>query len=164
MKKDKPLVSKKYKLRKFPGKGGWTYAAIPEIPASSQNPFGWVRVKGFIDDYYFSNYHLMPMGNGQLFLPVKASVRKAIGKQSGDSITVVIFPDDDPVEIPGELLDCLRDEPGAHRFFYKLSDGEKKRYIDWIFSARKEDTRVARIATAINRMLKGLKWDEKEKG
>ena len=39
----------------------------PEIPASSQNPFGWVRVKGFIDDYYFSNYHLMPMGNGQLF-------------------------------------------------------------------------------------------------
>ena len=24
--------------------------------------------------------------------------------------------------------------------------------------------RVARIATAINRMLKGLKWDEKKKG
>jgi hypothetical protein len=29
---EKPLVNKKYKLQKFPGKGGWTYAMIPEIP------------------------------------------------------------------------------------------------------------------------------------
>jgi hypothetical protein len=27
----KPLVNKKYKLEKFQGKGGWTYARIPQI-------------------------------------------------------------------------------------------------------------------------------------
>jgi hypothetical protein len=26
---EKPLVNKEYLLEKFPGKGGWTYAAIP---------------------------------------------------------------------------------------------------------------------------------------
>ena len=27
----KPLVNREYLLEKFPGKGGWTYALIPEI-------------------------------------------------------------------------------------------------------------------------------------
>jgi len=28
---EKPLVNRKYLLEKYPGKGGWTYAAIPEV-------------------------------------------------------------------------------------------------------------------------------------
>ena len=30
METEKPVVNKKYLLEKFPGKGGWTYAVIPE--------------------------------------------------------------------------------------------------------------------------------------
>ncbi|MEY3398621.1 MAG: hypothetical protein RL220_1215, partial [Bacteroidota bacterium] len=83
-KKNIALVDKAYRLEKFPGKGGWTYARIPEILQDKHSPFGWVRVKGSIDDVEFSSYHLMPMGNGQLFLPVKADIRKKIGKKEGD--------------------------------------------------------------------------------
>ena len=31
MKIEKPLVKGEYLLEKFSGKGGWTYAAIPEV-------------------------------------------------------------------------------------------------------------------------------------
>jgi len=63
-----PLAKNRYLLEKFPGKGGWTYAAIHGIPQDKKAPFGWVRVKGTIDGYVFRHYHLMPMGNGKLFL------------------------------------------------------------------------------------------------
>ena len=86
----KPLVNKKYLLEKYPGKGGWTYARIPEILQDKNTPFGWVKVMGSIDGYEIKNYHLMPMGNGQLFLPVKAAIRKKIGKETGDWVQVVL--------------------------------------------------------------------------
>ncbi|HYG01732.1 MAG TPA: DUF1905 domain-containing protein [Chryseosolibacter sp.] len=63
----KPLVNKQYRLEKFPGKGGWTFARIPEIMQDKTKPFGWVKVRGSIDGVEFKKYHLMPMGNGNLF-------------------------------------------------------------------------------------------------
>ncbi|MBL7741388.1 MAG: DUF1905 domain-containing protein [Chitinophagaceae bacterium] len=160
---EKPLVKRKYKLEKFQGKGGWTYAQIPEIPMDTQSPFGWRRVKGSIDGHEFSQYHLMPMGNGKLFLPVKAAIRKKIGKKEGDWVMVVIFPDNDPVAIPAELKTCLEDEPKANQFFQKLSDSEKKFYIEWIYNAKKEETRISRIVKTIGRLSKGLKLYDKER-
>ncbi|WP_418264219.1 DUF1905 domain-containing protein [Flavobacterium faecale] len=58
---DKPLVDKNYLLEKFPGKGGWTNAAIPEILQNKNNPFGWVTVKGSIDSFKIHHFKLMPM-------------------------------------------------------------------------------------------------------
>jgi len=160
----KPLVNKKYKLERFHGKGGWTFAQIPEITAGKNSPpaGGWVKVKGFIDDHEFRNYHLMPMGNGKLFLPVKASIRKKIKKGEGDWVKVILYADNDPVSIPAELQECLRDEPGANKFFQSLSDSEKKFYIEWIYGSKKEETRIRRIVKTIERLRKGLKMYEKE--
>jgi Domain of unknown function (DUF1905) len=78
---EQPLVHKKYLLEKFVGKGGWTYTQIPEITPHKSNPFGWVKVRGSIDGYAIQNYHLMSMGNGKLFLPIKAAIRKQIQKK-----------------------------------------------------------------------------------
>ena len=153
---EKPLVNKKLKLEKYPGKGGWTYARIPGVKPDPQNHFGWVRVKGFIDDHAINSYNLAPMGNGSLFLPVKKAIRKIIKKEAGDWVKVVLYRDNDPVHIPGELLECLRDEPEAHKTFHKLSETAKKQYIDWIYSAKTEKTRVERLAETVNRLLRGL--------
>lgn len=158
---EKPLVNKKYLLEKHPGKGGWTYAAIPEILQDKKAPFGWVKVKGTIDSYEIKNYHLMPMGNGQLFLPVKADIRKKIGKKAGDFVKVVLYPDKDPTEIPQELLQCLLDEPIAHQTFLSFSDGEQKAFVDWIYSARTEETKVERIVKTLERLTKGQKLTDK---
>lgn len=147
---EKPLVNKKYLLQKYPGKGGWTYAAIPEVLQDKTSPFGWVKVKGFIDDYELKNYKLMPMGNGKLFLPVKAEIRKRIGKQAGDYVKVVLYVDDDPIEIPDDLLHCLQEDPVAYKVFLNYPEGKQKSIVDKIISAKKSDTRVERIAQTLN--------------
>lgn len=150
---EKPLVNKKYLLEKYPGKGGWTYAAIPEIMQDKHAPFGWVKVRGSIDDYELKNFKLMPMGNGRLFLPVKKEIRNKIGKKVGDWVKVVLYPDNSTTEIPDELLDCLREDPTAYNNFIQYTDGQQKEFIDWIYSAKTEETKVERIVEMLNKLV-----------
>lgn len=150
----KALVNKEYLLEKYPGKGGWTFARIPEIEQDKQAHFGWVKVRGTIDGFEIRKYHLMPMGDGNLFLPVKAEIRKKIKKEAGDFVRIILFPDNEPLEIPEEMLLCLQDEPNAFEFFKSLSESEQKFYIQWIYSAKREETKVDRLAKSINKLMK----------
>ncbi|WP_276481161.1 YdeI/OmpD-associated family protein [Paraflavitalea pollutisoli] len=158
---EKPLVNKKYILQRMPGKGGWTYIVIKEITREQRGKRGVVQVRGFIDTYEIKALNLMPMANGAMFMPVKAAIRKEIKKGEGDSVKLVLFAHDAPLDIPEELLDCLRDEPRAHKAFFALPEGEQKLYIDWIYAAKKEETRVDRMAEAINRVSRGLTLRQK---
>ncbi len=157
----KPLVDKKYLLEKYEGKGGWTFVRIPEIPKDKNSRFNTVRVMGTIDGFEISKYHLMPMGDGNLFLPVRAEIRKKIKKEAGDHVHVILYIDNDALEIPGEFQLCLEDEPAASKFFYSLSESEKKYYLQWIYGAKKADTRFNRIAVSINKLAQGMKMYEK---
>jgi hypothetical protein len=156
-----PLVNQEFVLEKFQGKGAWTYAMIPQIPQDKKQAFGWKRVKGSIDGYEIAKYHLMPMGNGNLFLPVKAEIRKKIGKKEGDFVHIILYPDSDPIEVPEEMYLCMQDEPDALLFFNSLSQSEQKYYVHWIYSAKKEETKIDRLAKTINRLLKKLKMHDK---
>jgi len=147
-----PLVNQLYLLHKFPGKGGWTYAAIPEILQDKHAYFGWVKVKGSIDAYEISNYHLMPMGNDTLFLPVKAEIRKKIGKNEGDWVHIVLYSQNLPSVVPEDFNICLQDEPIAYQNFRKLPEREQKAMIDWIYSTRNDETKVNRIAETLNKL------------
>ena len=163
MKKEPPLVNGQYLLQKFPGKGGWTYAAIPEVLQNKNNPFGWVKVKGSIDDFELKQYKLMPMGKGKLFLPVKAQIRKKIKKEAGDYVTVVLYSDESPVEIPDEILACFQNEPQKIlETFSAFTEGEQKAYLDWIYEARTEETKTNRIVKMMERLQKGLRFYDKE--
>jgi hypothetical protein len=156
--KEKPLVNKKYTLQKFPGKGGWTYAAIPEVLQNKANPFGWVRVKGSIDGVALKHYKLMPMGNGKLFLPVKAEIRKKIGKHEGDTVHIVLYADDTDPEIPADIVSCFQEEsPALYKTFMRLKPGERKAYIDWIVAAKTDATKAHRIVEMMERLQHGLR-------
>jgi hypothetical protein len=159
---EKPLVDKICQLKKIEGKGGWTYTEIPEVLQDKKAPFGWVQVRGTIDNFEIKQYKLMPMGNGQLFLPVKSEIRKKIKKEAGDWVQVILYPDNSPVEIPDEFLVCLMDAPDAYRFFQNLTDSNKKYYIDWILESKTLETKVNRMAKAIERLEKGLKMYDME--
>jgi hypothetical protein len=159
---ERPLVNKKYLLEKYSGKGGWTYATIPEIPPDKKSPFGWVKVKGSIDGFEISKYHLMPTGKGKLFLPVKSEIRKKIKKQAGDYVHVILYPDNEPLEVPEELLLCLQEEPEALQFFNSLSESEQLNYVKWIYSAKTDQTKVDRIAKTLDRLTKNQKYYDKD--
>lgn len=163
MNAEKPLVDRPYLLEKFPGKGGWTYAQIPEILPSKHAHFGCVRVRETIDSYEISNYNLMPMGNGKLFLPIKAEIRKKINKRAGDYVRVTLFADNLPTEIPEELKLCLSDEPKALESFSTYTNGDQKAFLDWIYSAKTEETKIDRIARSIDKIVKGQKLTDKKR-
>lgn len=163
MEEKEPLVNKTYLMQKFPGKGGWTYIEIPEILQNKENPFGWVKVKGSIDDFELKQCKLMPMGNGKLFLPVKAAIRKKIKKEAGDFAHVVLYADEAPVEIPEEILLCFENEStSVLETFQQLTDGERKAYLDWIYEAKTDATKANRIVKMMNKLAKGLKHFDKE--
>jgi len=149
---EKPIVDKQYLLQKMAGKGGWTYAAIPEIQQDKQAHFGLVKVKGTIDDYEISDYHLMPMGNGILFLPVKAEIRKKIGKNEGEWVHIKLYSQNLPTVVPDDFLLCLQDEPTAHKKFNALSQKEQKSLLDWIYAVKNDDTKVERIVQTIDKL------------
>ncbi len=155
---EKALVNKKILLEKYPGKGGWTYALLPDIRPDKKAPFGWRKVRGTIDGFEIRKYHLMPMGNGNLFLPVKAEIRKKIKKHEDDFVHIVLFADNEPMEVPEELLLCLNDEPEALQFFNSLTESEQKYYVNWIYSAKKEETKIDRMAKSINKLMKKEKF------
>lgn len=158
----KPIVKGTFLLHRMAGKGGWTYALVPKIMQDNKRPFGYVKVKGTVDDFEISKMNLMPFsGSEHHFLPVKSEMRKAIGKQAGDTVKIVLYHDTEPDEVPAEMLECMQDEPKALTFFNTLSDGNKKYYIQWIYGAKTEATKIKRMATAINRMADGLKMYDK---
>jgi len=103
----------------------------------------------------------MPMGNGQLFLPVRAEIRKKIGKGEGDWVKVTLYPDNEPAEIPEELILCLKEDTDAYKTFLGYSDGEKKAFIDWIYSAKSDETKINRIAKTLNLLVEGKKLNDK---
>ena len=152
------LVNSDYRLQKFPGKGGWTFAEIPGIKQDRSNPFGWVTVRGSIDGFELRHYKLMPMGNGKLFLPVKAAIRKVIKKEAGDWVRVILYPENSPPEIPQEIMACFNNEPPSlYQTFLSFTDSEKKAYIDWIYTAKRDITKTSRIVKMMERLEKGLK-------
>jgi len=157
---EKPLVNKEYLLKKFPGKGSWTYTIIPEILPDKKAPFGWVKVRGSIDGFEISKYHLMPSGKGTLMLFVKSEIRKKIKKQAGDYVHIILYPDNEPLEIPEELLLCLQDDPEVLQFFNSLNESKQHNYVKWIYSAKTEQTKVDRIAKTLVRLCKPLPQKE----
>lgn len=157
MKKEIPLVDNHYLLERFPGKSGWTYAAIPEVVQDRHAWFGWVKVSGKIDDFEFNDYKLMPMGNGRLFLPVRTEIRKRIGKQAGDWVHVVLYAEVAPTVEKDDLMICLAEDPEANQAFQKLTEEEQKTWQDWIFAAKSDDHKVKRIAETLDRLASGQK-------
>jgi hypothetical protein len=110
----------------------------------SKRPAVVVTINGFS---YRST--IAPYG-GSYLLPVAADIRAGAGVEAGDVLDVLVEPDTEPraVEVPADL---------AKAFFESLSFSNQRGYVDWITSAKKEETRAARVDKAVESLAAGRK-------
>ena len=75
-------------LSKGDNKGAWTCVVMDDVPQLFGTR-GLVKIRGVIDGEPFDGA-LMAQGDGTHRLPVRATLRKAIGKEAGDTVHVRI--------------------------------------------------------------------------
>ncbi len=152
-------------LERFGDKGeksAWTYLRIPEKcltawKIKARSPF---HVKGKLDDCVLKQKAVMSMGDGQMMLPINATLRKKIKKETGDKVEVALEVDSSKYIIHKELLLCLEDEPVAKKHFNSLTNSHQKYYSKWIEEAKTKTTAANRIATAVTTLAMGLNYSE----
>jgi len=70
---------------------------------------------------------------------------------------------DKTVEVPADLQQALSKNKTAANFFDNLSYGYKKEYVEWVTTARREETRLDRIAKVVAMCKEGRKLNDKYK-
>jgi hypothetical protein len=141
-------------------KTGWSYIQIPADLAQQMKPGNKksFRVRGMLDNLKVSGMALMPMGDGDFIMALKADVRKALRKEKGAMLKAQLEEDIDyKVDLPEELKECFEFEPEAFDFFNSLAKSHREYFIKWIDQAKTSETRAKRIVNTVNAMLR--KWD-----
>lgn len=132
-----------------------------EFPYDVEKEFGkkgMVKVKAAFDGYPYRG-SLVKMGHACHLIGLTKEVRKAIGKNPGDRVHVVIEEDveERTVNIPDDFKAALTADSGAGSFFERLSYTHRKEYVRWIEEAKKQETRRNRIEKAIEMLKNGKK-------
>jgi hypothetical protein len=138
------------------GVGTWTYLDIPLNIAEVFGAKGQIKVKGTINGYPFRSTAL-PHGDGTHYLVVGKAIRDTIHATQGEMVQVIMELDREArqVDIPPDLEQALAADPQARAAFEKLSYTHQKEYLEWIQSARKDETRQRRIEKTIEKLSEG---------
>ena len=127
-------------------------ATFIEIPFDVEKEFGAkrVKVKAKFDTVYYRG-SIVRMGMPCFMIGLTKEIRKKIGKGIGDTVSAEIEKDEEEriVEIPIEFKSMLNKNNSATEFYDRLSYSQKKKYITWITSAKKEETKIKRMNEAL---------------
>ncbi len=100
------------------------------------------------------------MGSGNFIIPLKADIRKALGKRKGAIVSVKLEEDKRPVALNSEFMQCLADEPAALEYFNSLAGSHRNYFSKWIDTTKTNETKAARIARAVNALAHKLGYPE----
>lgn len=135
-------------------------AAYVEFPYNVISEFGRSRIKVKVEfDGVPYRGLLVKMNSPKHCIGVTKTIRKQIGKNPGDSVSVVLQEDKEErvVEIPERLATILESNPEIKEYFLSLSYTHKKEYVEWLTSAKKEETTEKRFNKIIEMLESKIK-------
>lgn len=139
------------------GRGGGAYVTVPfdvEAVYGSKKP----KVVTTFDGVEYRG-SLVRMGTDCHLLIILKGIREQIGKEVGDKVKVAVWEDTAPrvVEVPEDFAHALKKSKAARTTFDNCSYTHQKEYVQWINSARREETRERRITQAVAMLEEGRK-------
>ena len=94
----------------------------------------------------------------QYFLSLGAAWRRDNGVEAGAEVEVVLSPEGPQADtLAPDILAALESEPEARAFFESLATFYRNGYVRWIESAKRTETRSARIAEMLSLLKAGKK-------
>jgi len=137
-------------------------AAFIKFPFSTEELFGkkgQVKIKVLLDGKVEYRGSLAKMKGNFHMLGLTQEVRKQLGKDFGDEISVKLWEDKEErmVEIPEDVLEIFNQNNSAFELYQKMSYTHRKEYMRWITDAKKPETRENRKIKMIEMILAGKK-------
>ena len=151
------------RFEKMGEKTGWTFVFIPveianQIKANCKKSY---RIKGKLDNVAIRGVALTPMGDGNFIIPLKASLRKELKKAEGALLHLELEEDTEfKIEMPADLELCLLEEKHCMENFMKLPKSHQNYYINWLNTAKTDQTRTKRLTQIVIAMDKQMDFGE----
>jgi len=111
---------------------------------------GAIPIKGMIDGHPYIQTLVRYSGKWRLYL--NTPMRKAAGKDVGDTVDITICydPADRTVPMHPKLEKAFKVNKEARAVFEKLSPSRKKEILRYLHFSKNEETTVRNVAKAIN--------------
>jgi hypothetical protein len=136
--------------------GAWTRLQIPFDVYACYGTRGRVSVTGTINGFEFQS-SLFPDGEGGFHMMVNKQMQREAGVKPGDVVDVVMRLDagQRSVAVPADVEAAMKLDKEAQAGFHKMTPSARKEYVDWITSAKQQETRERRIAKALPMIAQG---------
>jgi len=136
------------------GGGRWVV-----VPFDAREVFGEARpaVRGTVNGTAFRGR--LAVYDGVTVLGLRREIRDAAGIGVGDAVEVALELDDAPreVRLPEELVATLAQDDAARATFDALAFTHRREYATWVGEAKRQATRDARAAKALQMLRAGTK-------
>lgn len=136
--------------------GTSAHVAIPFDPDEAWGVKEHHYVRGSIAGHHFRG--LIDASGTPPILPIGAAWLRDNDVGDGEDVEVLLAPDGHQIDtISPDIADALKAEPQARAFFESVAPFYRNNYIRWIEGAKRPETRRARIAELVRRVVDGQK-------
>lgn len=91
----------------------------------------------------------MPTASGKHCLAIRSDIRKAIRKQAGDTVEIILEEDFSEIKISDELIEAFEASEEAKKMFDAIPPSHRRMYIRHVNDSKYKETREKRAVKII---------------